>query len=406
MAIIRIKNSVKKRTPLFFFDTIRPMKTILHLYWRDGVVNVRRLAGIHRFAMEHGMRSKALGLFYPGLGIRQALKLVPVDMIVLEEYVATRLRTKPEEFGNIPVVVADITPELEALGFTGIRASEAATHKAIDALLALNFEHYAFVGKDKQEKWTIEREALARGRFTAAGKTYHEMDRYPTANTIPKMLREIKVWLSALPRPCGILAANDVLGEWVLEAAYQLDIPIPGAMAVIGIDNDPSICEYTYPTLASVSPDFETSGMMAAAMALEMLKRPGWRPAPVGYGANEIVRRRSIREFKPFDAKVQEALDFIRREVGKGIGPSDVIRHIGLGPRAAQQRFLRATGRTIKNEISAVRIATACELLRNPDLTMAEIVSACGYRNEHAFRLMFKRINGLSPAAWRKNKIH
>lgn len=380
------------------------MKTILHLYWRDGVVNVRRLAGIHRFSIEHGMRSKALSLEYLKLSVQQALTLIPTDMVVIEESVATRLGTSLEEFGNIPVVVADLTPELEARGFTGVRTSDAATHKAIDALLALDFEHYAYIGKDRIQKWTLDRAEIAQQAFAGAKKAYHHFDHYPEPKSFIKTFAEFKAWLSALPRPCGVLAANDIVGEWVLEAAHQLGIPIPEAMTVMSIDNDPAICEYTHPSLASVSPDFESSGELAASMALDMLEHPGYRPAPVSYGANEIVRRRSIREFKLFDAKVQEAIDFIRREARTGIRPADVIRHIGLSARAAQQRFLRATGKTLKEEISSARIAAACELLKNPNHTLSDVVANCGYRNEHAFRLMFKRLTGLSPAGWRKRQ--
>lgn len=380
------------------------MKTILHIYWRDGNVNVRRLAGIHRFATANGMRSRTIGLFYTKLSVKNALKLVPADAIVLEEFVATNLDLKPSDFPGIPVVIADITPELEAQGFTGVRNSNAAIRKAVDLLLELGLNHYAYVGKDKSGKWTVEREAFARKVFTEAGKDYHHFDHYPTPRNFVKTFGEFKDWLSALPRPCGIFAANDMIGEWVLEAAAQLQIKVPEELAVMGVDNDVSICEYTHPTLASVSPAFEESGEIAARMVTEMLERPGFVPKSVDYGSDEVVRRRSIREFKLYDPMVQDAQDFIRREACSGITPNDVIRRTGLSARAAQLRFRRVTGQTIKNAISSIRIARACELLKNPNHTVADAVANCGYRNEHAFRLMFKRLTGLSPAGWRKRQ--
>ena len=73
-------------------------------------------------------------------------------------------------------------------------------------------------------------------------------------------------WLSALPRPCGLLAANDATADIVLRLLRNRRIKVPEDIAVVGIDNDTLICENTTPTLTSVAPDFERSGYLAAEM--------------------------------------------------------------------------------------------------------------------------------------------
>ena len=59
-------------------------------------------------------------------------------------------------------------------------------------------------------------------------------------------------------------------------------------------------------------------------------------------------------------------------------------------------------GRSIRDEIIAVRIAKAKKLLADPYIAVNSIYAQCGYRDERSLRWVFTKATGMSPAAWRK----
>ena len=53
---------------------------------------------------------------------------------------------------------------------------------------------------------------------------------------------------------------------------------MPKDIAVIGIDNDVVICENTIPALASVAPNFEQAGYLAAELLSRRFADPNMKP--------------------------------------------------------------------------------------------------------------------------------
>jgi LacI family transcriptional regulator len=100
------------------------------------------------------------------------------------------------------------------------------------------------------------------------------------------------------------------------------------------------------------------------------------------------------------DRRVARAQEFIRLGAcGEGFGPRDVVRAMGLSRTQADVVFRAATGHTILDEIHAVRIARAKELLAQGQ--RADIVAAeCGYASDDDFRRDFRRRLGTTPRKW------
>ena len=87
--------------------------------------------------------------------------------------------------------------------------------------------------------------------------------------------------ISALPKPCGILGANDDCAVKAYHAATTAGLSIPDDVAIAGIDNDEMFCESVTPGLTSAEPDFEGAGYRLAQMLAEEIdekkKRKGKR---------------------------------------------------------------------------------------------------------------------------------
>ena len=101
--------------------------------------------------------------------------------------------------------------------------------------------------------------------------------------------------LAELPRPCGVLAANDAVARHIVNAAILAEIVLSDDLQVVGINNDVFLCENTTPTLTSVQPDFERSGYLAMETLRRAIEHPRLRPRTLGYGPLATIRRGSTR---------------------------------------------------------------------------------------------------------------
>ena len=72
----------------------------------------------------------------------------------------------------------------------------------------------------------------------------------------------------------------------------------------------------------------------------------------------------------------------------------------------AEIRFRSLTGRSILEEIRAVRLARAKELLGKGTLSEDAIANFCGYKSAAAFSIFFKAETGLSPSAYLRQGHH
>ncbi|MSU53508.1 MAG: xylose operon transcription regulator XylR, partial [Opitutaceae bacterium] len=87
----------------------------------------------------------------------------------------------------------------------------------------------------------------------------------------------LMAWLAELPKPVGIFAANDQLGVRLLDACQRAGIAVPEEVAVVGAENEETLCAFASPPLTSVRFDGATVGF-AAAELLARLMRGGARP--------------------------------------------------------------------------------------------------------------------------------
>ena len=84
--------------------------------------------------------------------------------------------------------------------------------------------------------------------------------------------QDLAEWLQELPKPVGVFAAHDLRCLCVLDACRRIGILVPEEVAVIGVDNDETLCNVADPPLSSIKIDFEQIGYEAAAL-LDLLMK-------------------------------------------------------------------------------------------------------------------------------------
>lgn len=272
---------------------------------------------------------------------------------------------------------------------------------AAEFFLQRHFQHLAYVSYSESMTWCTQRGDAFVTTLKNAGETCHRFD-VPTTGGDWFVQREILGdWLHQLPKPLAIFAANDFRGRHILEICLKKGIPVPYEVAVLGVNNDPMICQIGHPSLSSVAVDWEAAGMMAAE---SLQKRILGEDVPEiqKYSPKEIVQRNSTEKLLVSDKIVVQILEFIRINKGQNIRVTDVLRQIPLSQRAVENRFKKAVGHSIMEEIKQIRMQFICQLLRETELSVNEIAWRCGFENANHLGWIFKKEFGRTMGEYRK----
>ena len=144
-------------------------------------------------------------------------------------------------------------------------------------------------------------------------------------------------------------AYNDITAAKVLSELHALGVQVPEQAAVIGVDNDPDICENTRPPLSSVDPDFEAAGRMAVEVLSAALSER--RRIPIlKFGVSGVVERRSTQSGKTGSLMVSEAREILRRRYGERLSLELIAGELNISPRLLSLRFREITGGTVSTQ--------------------------------------------------------
>jgi LacI family transcriptional regulator len=209
-------------------------------------------------------------------------------------------------------------------------------------------------------------------------------------------------WLKKLPKPVGVFACFDIRGRQVLDACRGAGLRVPDDVAVIGVDNDPVLCELSDPPLSSVAPDTHRTGYVAADLLDRMMSGEKVAPAPHLIAPTGVVARRSTDALAIEDPELSKAVRFIREHACDGISISQVLEGVALSRRALETRFSKQLGRTPHDEIVRVQIERAKQLLLQTELPLKTIANRVGIPHPEYLNVVFKRVTGQPPGIYRR----
>lgn len=361
---------------------------------------LQKLAGVHAFAREHNWFVQVIERYVSADEIRHALdEWHPVGCLV--DRAMSNGAAPDHLFRGIPTVYLDQRRTHHSRRHPCLlhdSAAEAAL--AGGELLDLKCASYAYIGTGLDYHWDKDRLA----EFSKAAKSKGK-----TVVALP--LAGLKEAIASLPKPCGILGANDSCAIKAYHAAIAADFRIPDDVAIAGIDNDEMFCESVTPGITSAEPDFEGAGYRLAQMLageIERRRANGGKPhtglPPIEkYGPKRLVRRGSTAAPTGANPRVRLALEYIRRHAcEQNQRLDDIIAEMKCSRRLGTLIFKKETGRTILDEIHEHRFKKACELLAHTNLPIATIVVQCGYSSDSFIKRMFRERVGMTMREWRK----
>lgn len=305
---------------------------------------------------------------------------------------------------KIPLVDVNDTPVFP--GVPKIRPDNTAIgHLAAEHLLERGFTHFGFTGFSN-DGWSCERRDGFIEALKLAGRDGHVFDVNYPGDVTPfwdsKQISGLAEWLKQLPKPCGIMACFDLRAQQILNAAQANNILVPEEIAVVGANNDLIRCELSYPPLSSVAPNAFQSGYRAAEVLAEILagrKHEGLdeRIDPLG-----VVTRLSSEVLAIDDRNMAAALNFIREYACRNITVDDVSRHAFASRSQLEKKFRKHLGRSPQAEIRRVQVAKVRQLLVETDFPLKRIAELAGFEHVEYMCVVFKRLAGVSPGAYRK----
>ena len=381
--------------------------TVLSFRASETVNNRRHFEGVFRYAREHGWymhvfeyhKSEGDPLCWRDpesgaqTGLKELLDFWKPDGCVVDcgsiEHPLPRAA-----FSRIPVVYLDLYDVSSDSMMTGIssddkRIAEAAARE----LFKFGFADYAFVPAQGNYPWSIARGKAFAGLIRSNQCAVHIFANDDTENfQMSKWRGRLLQWLVELPKPCGLFAANDFIGKNVLDLCRSAKIVVPSDIAVIGVDDDPQICDNAVPTLTSIRQDYENGAYSACAMLGKMMTKSKKKPQKLLYGITCVTKRASSCICR--DARVLKAIEFIRRHACERICLDDVAREMGCSRRLATHIFRLSQGRSILDSIHDERLKRVKMLLANPRRDMKSLPDFCGYKSLVDLRRVFKARTG------------
>lgn len=99
---------------------------------------------------------------------------------------------------------------------------------------------------------------------------------------------------------------------------------------------------------------------------------------------------------------IKLALDYITHNYSRKISIEEISEYIGLDRTYFYTIFKKEMGVSPQKFLIKFRINQACKLMKNTDLSIAEISRSVGYQDPLYFSKLFKKEKGLSPSNYRE----
>ncbi len=303
---------------------------------------------------------------------------------------------------GIPVIAQDFKERFTNLPNITGNHYEAGVMGA-DYFLKKGFKNFAFYGFS-DIVWSRERAEGFEDTIRAAGHEVHYLEhRMSRTGELwfykPSSLSQ---WLKSLPKPIALMACDDNQGQHITEACRHSDIRIPEEVAVLGVDNDEMICEFSDPPLSSIGQDAEKGGYDCARLLHHMIENGTSDFYDIVVKPTQVITRQSTDIYATNDDDIASSLKFIHQNIEKNLQVDDVVKQVPLSRRALEKRFQQMTGLPIYKYIFNLRMEKFTTRLLETDMSVFEIAMDLGFNDSKNIARQFRQLKGCTPLEYRK----
>lgn len=109
-----------------------------------------------------------------------------------------------------------------------------------------------------------------------------------------------------------------------------------------------------------------------------------------------------IQTHSEYESDIESILLYIAQNYAQNITLDEMAKTVNLSPTYLSRKLKKATGTTFKEYLNYVRIKRASQALLTTDDSITKIAMDCGFNSSNYFKDLFRKINGISPRAFRK----
>jgi LacI family transcriptional regulator len=201
------------------------------------------------------------------------------------------------------------------------------------------------------------------------------------------------------------MACDDNQGQHVTEACRQAGIRIPEEIAVLGVDNDETICNLSDPPLSSIVLDTEKAGYEAARLMDNLINNKTQSVYDIIVEPTQVITRQSTDIYAANDKYIASALKYIHQNIENNIHVNHVLKQLPLSRRALEKRFQQITGLPVYKYIYKLRIEKFAAKLLETNKTIFEISLETGFGDSKNISRQFKEIKNCTPNEYRRKYV-
>jgi LacI family transcriptional regulator len=306
---------------------------------------------------------------------------------------------------NVPIISLDRA--VSAITPRQIQPDDQAVGRLVaDDFIRRGFRRFAYCrATDFQlpiDTWDLDRWEGFRDAVRNAGTEPLLYDNTRAAMTYEKEVKrgQLADWLKSLPKPVGIMAANDIRGRFLLVAAEMAGVRVPEEVAVIGVNNEPW-AEIAFRGLSSVELDGYRAGYAGAELLRKLMEKQPVGPGLIRIPPRRLVTRQSSDALAIDDPDVVTAVRFIAERAAMPIEVRNVVDAVPLSRRVLERRFKEKLNRSIQEEIRLAHIARAKDLLIDESIPLDRVARMSGFPSAKTLGAIFRRVTGTTPTAHR-----
>jgi len=104
-------------------------------------------------------------------------------------------------------------------------------------------------------------------------------------------------------------------------------------------------------------------------------------------------------------ALFKEAMDLIERDYAADLDLTGVARRLATSRRQLQRAFAESGDTSFRDELAAVRMRHARNLLGDPTTPVRTVAARVGYHQPAQFAKSFRRHNDIAPSTYRRRVL-
>ncbi|WP_028023977.1 helix-turn-helix domain-containing protein [Enterovibrio calviensis] len=109
-----------------------------------------------------------------------------------------------------------------------------------------------------------------------------------------------------------------------------------------------------------------------------------------------------VKDAGTLQSRINEVVNYVMQNYQQPLRLKTLADKLGMSESYFSRFFHQSSGHRFTDFVNRVRIQRACVLLSDTSDTIADISQTVGFHNLANFSRQFRRINGLSPLAYRK----